>query len=380
MTPDFFDPDETAPAFGEEPPAVPPRRALNGPVPHLEPELVPSPRQPMLVAGTIVDEQHVDPFDVWTLRWWRGSFYRWRGGRWVMIEDATVKADLYQRLRDAVYLDTERQRPEVKPWAPNRYKIADVRDALAAIIHTDHDVATPSWLERQAGDPPASELVAVGNGLLHIPTRELHDHTPRLFNTVAVPFPYDPAAPSPTRWLAFLEQLWPDDAEARAALQEWFGYTVSGDTRMHKILFMLGPFRSGKGTIARVLKALVGDANTCGPTLASLATNFGLQDLVGKSLAIVADARLGTSNENVVVERLLSISGEDSLTIDRKYKPHWFGKLDTRFMILSNELPAFGDASGAIATRFVVLTLTRSWLGHEDHELTPSLLEELPES
>ena len=80
----------------------------------------------------------------------------------------------------------------------------------------------------------------------------------------------------------------------------------------------------------------------------------------------------------MLVERLLSISGEDSLTIDRKYEDYWFGKLDSRFMILSNELPAFGDASGAIATRFVVLALTRSWLGRENHHLTDGLLDELP--
>ncbi|HAL27874.1 MAG TPA: hypothetical protein DCP25_14210 [Chloroflexi bacterium] len=340
--------------------------------------LMPSPRQPMLVAAKVIDDHHMDPALVPTLRWWRGSFYGWSSGRWAEVEDPTVRAELYHLLRDASYMDIESTNPKIRPWAPNRYKVADLSAALAAIIHTPQDTATPSWIARRDDDPAARELVSVGNGLLHISTRELREHTPRLFNTVAVPFPYDPNAATPKRWLAFLSDLWPDDPDARAALQQWFGYVISGDTRMHKILFMLGPFRSGKGTIGRVLKALVGDANTCGPTLASLSTNFGLQPLVGKSLAIVADARLGTANANVVVERLLSISGEDSLTIDRKYKDHWFGKLDSRFMIFSNELPAFGDASGAIATRFVILTLTRSWLGHENHQLAGELLAELP--
>ena len=65
---------------------------------------------------------------------------------------------------------------------------------------------------------------------------------------------------------------------------------------------------------------------------------------------------------NQVVERLLSISGEDTLTIDRKYRDPWTGQLPTRFLVISNELPRFGDASGAIATRFVMLTL-RTLLG-----------------
>jgi putative DNA primase/helicase len=95
-------------------------------------------------------------------------------------------------------------------------------------------------------------------------------------------------------------------------------------------------------------------------------------------LAIISDARLGGANTHQVVERLLSISGEDMLTIDRKYRQHWTGTLPTRFFIISNELPRFGDASGAIASRFILLTLNKSWLGSEDTELTGKLLTELP--
>ena len=47
-------------------------------------------------------------------------------------------------------------------------------------------------------------------------------------------------------------------------------------------------------------------------------------------------------------------------------------------MLCSNELPQLGDASMAIAGRFVPLLLTRSWLGKEDHELEPALRAELP--
>jgi putative DNA primase/helicase len=43
------------------------------------------------------------------------------------------------------------------------------------------------------------------------------------------------------------------------------------------------------------------------------------------------------------------LSGEDMLTIDRKYKEPWTGKLPSRILIISNELPQLGDASGAIA-------------------------------
>jgi len=38
-----------------------------------------------------------------------------------------------------------------------------------------------------------------------------------------------------------------------------------------------------------------------------------------------------------VVERLLSISGEDTITVNRKYRDQCTGKLPSRFMIISNE-------------------------------------------
>lgn len=46
--------------------------------------------------------------------------------------------------------------------------------------------------------------------------------------------------------------------------------------------------------------------------------------------------------------------------------------------MLSNELPGFGDASGAIVNRFLVLTLVNSWLGKEDKDLSAKLAAELP--
>lgn len=73
-------------------------------------------------------------------------------------------------------------------------------------------------------------------------------------------------------------------------LRTWFGYCLTGDTSQQKMLLIVGPKRSGKGTIARVLTRLIGNGNVSGPTTSSLAGPFGLQPLIGKTLAIVSDA------------------------------------------------------------------------------------------
>ena len=127
-------------------------------------------------------------------------------------------------------------------------------------------------------------------------------------------------APKPRRWLDFLNALWPQEPDAIDVLGEWFGYVVSGRLDLHKILLMVGPTRGGKGVIARVLSAMIGKRNVCGPTLNSLGGDFGLAPLIGKSLAVISDARFVGKNSGIVVERLLSISGEDTLTVNIKYQ------------------------------------------------------------
>jgi len=203
--------------------------------------------------------------------------------------------------------------------------------------------------------------------------------TPLFFSPTALDFNFDPKARKPTAWLAFLKLLWPDDPQSIATLQEWFGYMLTPDTRQQKILMLIGPKRSGKGTIARVLRGLVGNDNTAAPTLSGLGANFGLWPLLGKTVAIISDARLsGRTDAAVVTERLLSISGEDAQTIDRKNLALVTTKLTSRFVIISNELPRLNDSSGALSSRMILLRLTESFYGREEKKLTEILLAELP--
>jgi putative DNA primase/helicase len=344
---------------------------------HSEPRLLQSPKEPMKVARELAPRWTHQGTP--TLRHWRGGWWRWQRSHWVELEHRSVRAELYALTEHADYLVKGKDgEPEPVPWAPNRHKIADLSEALAAITWLDESIADPCWLEGEHINRATGTTVSCANGLLDLELRELLEHTNLFFNQTAVPFDYDAGAPEPARWLAFLRELWGDDEAAIAALAEWFGYVISGHLDLHKILLLVGPPRAGKGAIARVLGALVGRDNVAGPTLNSLGANFGLQPLIGKSLAVVADARLDGRAASTVVERLLSVSGEDTLTVDRKYRDPWTGKLPSRFFVISNELPRLGDASAAIASRFVTLVLSRSWLGKEDTELEPRLHGELP--
>jgi putative DNA primase/helicase len=326
---------------------------------------LPSPQYPMPVARRYVSD-HCMHLDALTLRHWRGGWWQWRTSHWVELEDHAMRSLIYGFTEHAAYEDAK---GHTVPWAPTRRRVGDVLEALAAICFLPEEVQQPCWIYGKH----AGTIVALANGLLDVQQHYLLPHSPLFFNQTAVPFDYDPSAPVPKRWLQFLEMLWPTELEAIAALGEWFGYVISGRTDLHKILLMVGPTRGGKGVIARVLTALVGRKNVAGPTLNSLGGEFGLAPLIGKSLAIVSDARFADRNSSIVVERLLSISGEDALTVNRKYREQWTGKLASRLHVISNELPRLGDASGAIVGRMVVLLLANSWLGKEDYNIEPDV-------
>lgn len=163
-------------------------------------------------------------------------------------------------------------------------------------------------------------------------------------------------------------------------LQETLGLFLTNSTIHQKIFLIVGPKRSGKGTIGRIITSLLGQESVAGPTLGSLAGQFGLASLIGKQVAIISDARLsGKADQSAIAERLLAISGEDSISIPRKFKDDYTAPLSVRFLLMTNELPRLSDTSGALASRFIVLNMTQSFFGKEDHGLISRLRKELPQ-
>jgi putative DNA primase/helicase len=308
-----------------------------------------------------------------TLAFYRGEFLQWVGSHWTSLPRVEAKADVYDFIR---YRCVGHDGAQAKA---TRTAVANVLDALEAAAIVYAHLHQPSWLGVDNPPAPAAELIAFSNGLLHIPTRTLHPCDSAYFNGNALPFAYDADAVPPAAWLSFLNSLWADDAESIRCLRQWFGYVLSGDRLHHKMMLIVGPKRSGKGTVAHVQRALVGEDNFAAPTLASLGMQFGLQPLIGRTLACISDARLsGRTDTAVVTENLLRISAGDPVDVPRKFAVDWSGVLGTRFLLLSNELPRLSDHSGALASRFLIVQTTQSFLGREDKGLLLRLLRELP--
>ena len=92
-----------------------------------------------------------------------GMFYVWDGTCWPALDDAELRAQLYVFFDEKVYQHETKTSVEIKPFAPNRYKVADLQDALRAVSHIRVSTVAPSWF---AENPmPADEVIACANAV-----------------------------------------------------------------------------------------------------------------------------------------------------------------------------------------------------------------------
>lgn len=320
---------------------------------------LPAPHLAQEVARVLADEYPGD------LTWWRGAFYAWTGRHWEVTDEADIRGWVRLATERALY-DKPGKDGETTPtlWAPS---IAKVREVVAAL---------GEGVLRRPGDD--DRVLALSNGVLRNPTaRELEPHSPSVFNLNSRPFPYEATATCP-HWLKFLDEVLPNAPDDVAMLQEWFGYVLSGLTNIHVVMSLAGQSRSGKGTILRLITAMAGTENVAPGSLDGLAGQFGMEPLIGKTLLSFGDVRWNNSNAQVAVQKMLEISGEDKVPVQRKNKTDWEGRLGVRIMFAGNEIPRFSDPSGAMANRLRIIRFTQSFAGREDWGLTDRLMGELP--
>lgn len=305
------------------------------------------------------------------ITYWAGAWFRWTGIAWARVDDDQFTDELRVILNDAVYYDD--RTGEHYAWNPNRDTVDQTELAIRAVTRCAK-CAPGTWRDHSVHGPVIPHQ---GGYLEQIDGVWMEkEPSPYLFNLSACQVPYEISGLCPD-WLTFLDSIFGDDEDGKASidlLQEWLGYLLSGRTDLQKALQLLGPARSGKGTIMRVLTALFGMDAIGSTTLGELSRSFGLQGLYGKSVVFVGDAKPGGKGGDAnPIERLLTWIGEDLVTVPRKNKDPLDIKMPGRLMFAGNDVLTLADEAGALAARFMFLTTRRSFVGREDGGLTARL-------
>lgn len=333
--------------------------------------------------------------------YWKQTWYRWKHGVYEEMTSDHFSGQLtksirtqfeiarakelaaYNRWKSSPGYSPEKDRGEPKTRKVSTTLVNNVIQATKSMVPLRSSQQLNSWIDGHE----EGFCVAAENGIVNIskaiqenpPDKSeiLLKHTPDWFSTSKLSFPFENA--SCPNWNEFLEDVFNNDIESIETLQKWFGYLLTPDNSLNKILFVIGKKRSGKGTITSIMTELFGRANIITPTLGSLSGEFALQPMVGKTVGIVTDARLSERADEVsITEKLLSISGGDPQNISRKYKDTLSSHdLKVRFTIFSNLLPRFKDPSAAFVSRCIFLRMPNCYLGKEDYGLQDRLKAEL---
>jgi hypothetical protein len=202
-------------------------------------------KAPLAIARRFIGDcfAHVDcP----TLLFTDDEFHRFNGVNWEVIERAAIRRNVYEYLEPRKVSVTRGDTTEILPFKPTHRDVDGVIDALKAAAYSP--VRSPAWTGDTANLPDPAQLIVATNGVFtlgHTGAEKVCDPTPRLFTLNSLDYGFLTTAAPPLKWLAFLADIFDDDQQQIELLQEWFGYVLTADTRLQKMLLLIGPPRSG---------------------------------------------------------------------------------------------------------------------------------------
>ncbi|SRR6266481_2106117 len=251
-----------------------------------------------------------------------GQMFRWTSTHWQVVQTIGLERMAFKFLAEKI------------PDKCSEKMAASC--AASAILNAEHL------------DDPLPNLIPVQNGCIYLTTGELRSHSPNFGLTYCLSCHFDPSSTAPG-FDAFLAESLPD-AEIRAFLCEYSGYTLLPDTRHQLACWLVGPGGNGKSTFAEIMQALHGR-----PVSLSLDAldGFNLSSLPGASLVYCDE-----TPPRIDEQRLKTLVSGSAVQIDRKYMSAICFKPTAKWLISGNTLPAITDHSDGFWRRWIVIPFT----------------------
>lgn len=180
-------------------------------------------------------------------------------------------------------------------------------------------------------------------------------------------------------WLRFMDETTGGDAEMVRFIQQWAGYSLTGDTREHALCFVFGGGGNGKSVYLNVISGIMGAYATTAAMETFIATGG---DKHPTDLAMLRGARLVTASETEegrqwAESRIKALTGGDRISA-RFMRQDYFQFVPAfKLTIIGNHKPVLRNIDDAARRRFNLVPFTRK-PANPDRQLEEKLRAEWP--
>lgn len=192
--------------------------------------------------------------------------------------------------------------------------------------------------------------IAVRNGHLRYSDMTLHDPSPNrvMFNRVDAD--YEPELEGERGlWHKFIDSSLPPELGRNGVYQtvllEFMGYCLTPETRMQKFLNLVGQGGTGKSTVLRLMKGILG--HKAAEVDVNILVTPSLREPLraGTTAALVSEMPLYGSKIDEVMQVIKQITGQDPISHNPKFLRGFTQKSTAKLIIASNHNLRFGADS-----------------------------------
>ncbi len=204
---------------------------------------------------------------------------------------------------------------------------------------------------------------------------EKHNINYRFNYTLNAELSTDNANLKHTHFLSFITTLCGHDKDKMKRLQEACGILIS-DIPFKGAIFFIGEHDTGKSTLTRVLKYLVGDKYVSSVPLDKMDKNFALSQMRNARLNIAGEIAHGVKPQQFKIFK--ELTGGDSTYIDVKFEQPYSTVITAKHLFSGNFLPELPIEDDSLIDRLNVIyfsnTIPRD---NRDINLTEKLIKEI---
>lgn len=190
------------------------------------------------------------------------------------------------------------------------------------------------------------------NGAIEITESEpyfvFREHRETDYCTYCLNYPYDKHAVC-REWQTFISSVTDFDEKRQAFLQEFAGYILYPDNRIHKCAALVGDGANGKSIYFNALSNLFGKENVSRITISNLSQDFQAINLLGSMLNISSETK---TEFNGAEETFKQVVSGDDISACYKGKDYITFKPRAKMIISLNNMPKSNDKSNGLTRRF----------------------------